>query len=169
VSAVPDHQPPLPGRGGGRGAPAPSSAIAASTSTVTVALSSLKPAVAVKGDTLHLAGSLVGGSSDHGNVIVRLSVADMNVRSDLGTNAGVDSRLIYNRDDQIGALAAGATASWTLSVPVSALSLTSRSVYALDIGAYSGGERIGVVRTYLPYAMDGDSSFRATQMVVLCR
>jgi hypothetical protein len=139
----------------------------ATTSTVTVALTSLSPTVAVKGGTLHLAGALIGGPSAHSDVIIRMAVADMQVRSDLSSDAGMDSRSIYDHDYQIGTLAAGARVPWSMSIPVSALTLTSRSVYALDVVAYSDGERIGIVRTYLPYAMGGDSSFHATQMAVL--
>jgi hypothetical protein len=147
----------------------PGPAAAATTGNVTVALTSLSPAVAVKTGTLHLTGNVVGGTSAHSSVTVRLAVADMQVRSDMDSKAGVGSRQIYNHDDAIGAVAAGATVPWVLTVPVSALSLTSRSVYALDIEAYSAaGQRIGVMRTYLPYAMtSSDTSFHATQMVVL--
>ncbi|MBS2962131.1 hypothetical protein KGA66_03670 [Actinocrinis puniceicyclus] len=146
-------------------APAPSSA--ASANSVTVELSSLSPAVAVKNGTLHLAGTLLGGSSAHSEVAVRLAVAQMQVRSDLTSNAGTGSRLVYGHDDSVGNLAPGASVPWTLTMPISALSLTSRTVYALDIEAYSGDLRIGALRTYLPYEMTGDSSFHATQMVML--
>lgn len=150
--------------------PAPSAAASsdsASSNAVTVALSSLSPAIAVKGSTLRLSGNVIGGSSDHSDVTIRLAVADLQVRSDMGTKAGSGSQLVYGYDDQVGSLSADATAAWSLSVPVSAFSPTSQTIYALDIEAYSDGERLGVVRTYLPYAMAGDSSFRATQMVVL--
>lgn len=148
-------------------APVLSYATSTSASAVTVELSSLSPAVAVKGSTLHLAGNLVAGSSAHSDVVVRLAVAEMQVRSDMSTAAGVYSRIIYGHDDSIGTLASGATVPWSLSMPVSALSLTSQTVYALDVEAYSGDVRIGAVRTYLPYSMSGDSSFHATQMVLL--
>jgi hypothetical protein len=147
---------------------AATSALAATGSgAVTVELGSLSPAIAVKGSTLHLAGKVVGGSSGHGNVTVRLAVADMQVRSDLDTDAGNGARQVYGHDDVVGALASGATADWSLTMPVSALSLTSNSVYALDVEAYAAGQRVGAVRTYLPYAMTGDTGFKATQAVVL--
>lgn len=148
-------------------APAPSHAASASGGGVTVELSSLSPAVAVKSSTLRLAGNLIGGSSAHSNVVVRLAVADMQVRSDMTSTAGVGSRLVYGYDYSAGTLHSGATIPWSLAVPVSDLSLTSQTVYALDVEAYSGDTRIGAVRTYLPYAMTGDSSFHATQMVLL--
>ena len=140
---------------------------AASSNTVTVALTSLSPAVAVKGSTLRLSGKVIGGSSAHDGVTIRLAVANLQVRSDMGSKAGVGSDLVYGYEDDLGGLAANATAPWTLKVPVSALSPTSQSIYALDVEAYSNGERIGVVRTYLPYCMTGDSSFHATQLVIL--
>lgn len=146
-------------------APAPSHA--AGASAITVELSSFSPTVAAKGSTLHLAGNLVGGSSTHTAVVVRLAVAEMQVRSDMANNAGFDSRLIFGHDYVAGTVASGATVPWTLSVPVSALSLTSQTVYAVDVEAYAGDVRVGAVRTYLPYAMNGDSKFHATQMVVL--
>lgn len=150
--------------------PVPSAAAnsnTASSNTVTVAISSLTPAVAVKGSTLKLSGNVTAGSVDHSDVTIRLAVADLQVRSDMGSKAGVGSQLVYGYGDPVGSLSAGSTTQWSLSMPVSALSPISQSIYALDIGAYSDGERIGVVRTYLPYAMVGDSSFHATQMVVL--
>jgi hypothetical protein len=146
--------------------PGPSSA-AASPNAVTVTLHDLTPAVAVKGSTLRLNGSVIGGSAAHDEVTIRLAVADLQVRSDMGSNAGVGSQLVYGYEDQLGPLAANATASWNLKLPVSALSPTSQSIYALDVEAYSDGERVGVVRTYLPYGMTGDSSFHATQLVIL--
>ncbi len=149
------------------GRPASAAAASSGSKAVTVALTSLSPSVAVKGDTLRLSGKVIGGSVDRSDVSIRLAVADMQVRSDMGTKAGVGSRLVYGHDDDVGSLAAGATETWSLTMPVSALSPTSQSIYALDIGAYSDGERIGVMRTYLPYAMTGDSSFHPTQMVVL--
>ena len=148
-------------------APAPSYAASGGANAVTVELSSLSPAIAVKGSTLHLAGNLVGGSAAHTDVVVRLAVAEMQVRSDMASNAGFDSRLIFGHDYTAGTIAANATAPWSLSMPISALSLTSQTVYALDVEAFSGDVRVGAVRTYLPYAMSGDSSFHATQMVVL--
>ncbi|HZP54213.1 DUF6049 family protein [Actinocrinis sp.] len=148
-------------------APAPSYAASGSANAITVELSSLSPAIAVKGSTLHLAGNLVGGSTSRTNVTVRLAVAEMQVRSDMTSNAGVGSRLIFGHDYTAGTIASGATVPWALSMPVSALSLTSQTVYALDVEAYSGDVRIGATRTYLPYAMNGDSSFHATQMVVV--
>lgn len=148
-------------------APAPSYAASGGANAVTVELSSLSPAIAVKGSTLHLAGNLVGGSAAHTDVVVRLAVAEMQVRSDMASNAGFDSRLIFGHDYTAGTIAANATVPWSLSMPISALSLTSQTVYALDVEAFAGDLRIGAVRTYLPYAMNGDSSFHATQMVVL--
>lgn len=146
--------------------PAPSSA-ATNPGAVTVTLDGLTPAVAVKGSTLHLKGSVIGGSAAHDEVTIRLAVAALQVRSDMSSSAGVGSDLVYGYEDELGPLAAKATAPWKLQVPVSAFSPTSRSIYALDIEAYSDGERIGVVRTYLPYGMAGDSSFHATQLVIL--
>ncbi|HEU5429703.1 MAG TPA: DUF6049 family protein [Actinocrinis sp.] len=148
-------------------APAPSYAASGGANAVTVELSALSPAIAVKGSTLHLAGNLVGGTAAHSDVVVRLAVAEMQVRSDMTSNAGLDSRLIFGHDYTAGTIAANATVPWSLSMPISALSLTSQTVYALDIEAFSGDVRVGAVRTYLPYAMNSDSSFRATQMVVL--
>jgi hypothetical protein len=150
------------------GDPGPAAAASTGSGAVTVALTSLSPAVAVKGSTLHLAGNVVGGASAHSNVTIRLAVADIQVRSDMESNPGVGSMPIYDHDDVLGALGARATATWSLTVPVSALGLTSRNVYALDVEAYAAGVRIGAVRTYVPYAMNtGDSSFHATQLVVL--
>lgn len=150
------------------GDPGPAAAASTGSGAVTVALTSLSPAVAVKGSTLHLTGNVVGGAASHSNVTIRLAVADIQVRSDMESNPGVGSTPIYDHDDVIGALAARATAPWSLSVPVTALGLTSRNVYALDVEAYAAGVRIGAVRTYVPYSMEtGDSSFRATQLVVL--
>jgi uncharacterized protein DUF6049 len=146
--------------------PAPSSA-AASPDAVTVALDGLTPAVAVKGSTLHLKGSVIGGSAAHDEVTIRLAVAALQVRSEMSSSAGVGSDLVYGYQDELGPLAAKATAPWKLEVPVSAFSPTNRTIYALDVEAYSDGERIGVVRTYLPYGMTGDSSFHATQLVIL--
>lgn len=146
--------------------PAPSAA-ATSPSAVTVTLNGLSPTVAVKGSTLRLNGKVIGGSAAHDEVTMRLAVANLQVRSDMGSNAGVGSQLVYGYEDELGPLAAKATTSWSLKIPVSALSPTSQSIYALDIEAYSDGERVGVMRTYLPYGMTGDSSFHATQLVIL--
>ncbi len=149
--------------------PAPASAASGGTA-VTVSLASMSPSIAVKGDTLRLSGKVAGSSAAHDDVIIRLAVADMRVRSDMGTKSGVDSQTVFGHEDDLGPLSPNATAPWSLSMPISALSLNSGTVYALDIEAISGatGDRLGSVRTYLPYAVTAnDSSFHATQMVVL--
>lgn len=146
--------------------PAPSAA-ATGSNAVTVALTQLSPAVAVRGDTLRLDGTVTGGSAAHSDVIIRLAVADLQVRSDMSTNAGVGSQFVYGYDYTVGSLAPGATASWHLKVPVAEFASASQTIYGLDIVADSDGARIGVMRTYLPYDITSDSSFRATQMVVL--
>ncbi|MGH3416259.1 MAG: hypothetical protein ACRDSS_07320, partial [Actinocrinis sp.] len=93
--------------------PAPASAASSGGSTVTVALGSMSPSVAVKGDTLRLAGKVIGGSSQHNDVIVRLAVADMQVRSDMGTKSGVNAQPVYGHGDDLGPLASNATAPWS--------------------------------------------------------
>jgi hypothetical protein len=145
------------------------SARAATQDPVSVRLAAMSPSVAKPGDTLQLSGSLVAPSgSSFSGVSVRLGVADLSLRSDMADAAGSDSNPVYNHSDTVGALAAGATVPWSLSVPVAALGLSSvHSVYAIDIEAWSNSGEIGVTRTYLPYDMSGDTSFQPTKMVLL--
>jgi hypothetical protein len=140
---------------------------AAAGGSVTVGLSSLSPTVAAHGDTVKLKGSLVGSSAAHAGVTVRLAVAEMVGRSAMANNAGSHSQLVYGYQDSVGDVAAGATVPWSLSVPVSAMDLNGRGVYALDVEAYSDDARIGALRTYLPYDMSSDSSLKPTQMVLV--
>ena len=149
--------------------PASPARAATAQDPVSVRLAAMSPSVAKPGDTLQLSGSLVApaGSSFSG-VYVRLGVADLSVRSDMGNTAGSDSSPVYNHSATVGSLAAGATASWSLSMPVAALGLASEhSVYGIDVEAWSSGGEIGVTRTYLPYDMADDSSFKPTQLVLL--
>lgn len=144
------------------------SAHAASGGTLTVGLSSLSPAVAAHGDTVKLKGNLVGSASGaRSGVVVRLAVAEMAGRSAMANTAGSHSQLVYGYQDSVGEVAAGSTVAWSLSVPVSAMSLNGRGVYALDVEAFSNDERVGALRTYLPYDMASDSSLKPTQMVLV--
>jgi len=143
-------------------------AYAASGGAVTVGLSSLSPAVAVHGDTVKLKGNLVGSASAaRAAVVVRLAVVEMAGRSAMANSAGAHSQLVFGYQDPVGDVAAGATVPWNLSVPVSAMNLNGRGVYALDVEAFSNDTRVGALRTYLPYDMNSDSSLKPTQMVLV--
>lgn len=143
-------------------------AAAAASAPITIGLTALAPSTAVKSDTLRLSGSLNAGSgAERTDVVVRLAVADMAVRSDLASSAGSASRVVFGHDDLIGSVSAKTTTPWSLTVPISDLALPGRGVYALDVEAWSPNGRISSLRTYLPYEMSGDSSFTPTQLVLL--
>ncbi|HEV3171464.1 MAG TPA: DUF6049 family protein [Actinocrinis sp.] len=141
---------------------------AASGGTVAVGLSSMSPAIAVRGDTLKLQGDLVGSAGvSHPAVTVRLAVAELIGRSEMANTAGSHSQLVFGHQDDVGNVTVGATVPWSLSVPIADMGLNGRGVYALDVEAYSEGVRIGALRTYLPYEMNSDTSLKPTQMVLV--
>jgi Family of unknown function (DUF6049) len=141
---------------------------AASGSTLAVGLTSMSPAIAVRGDTLKLQGDLAGSpGASHPAVIVRLAVAELVGRSEMASAAGSHSQLVFGYQDDVGNVAAGGTVPWSLSIPVADLGLNGRGVYALDVEAYSEGVRVGALRTYLPYQMSSDTSLKPTQMVLV--
>ena len=67
------------------------------------------------------------GHAAHDEVTIQLAVAALQVRSEMSSSAGVGSELVYGYQDELGPLAAKATAPWKLQVPVSAFSPTNRS------------------------------------------
>ena len=141
----------------------------AATSQVAIGLSSLTPSFAVNGSTVKLSGKVVvpAHGSGYGGVQVELKIAPLQVRSDMTAGPGSDDQWIYGHTDQLGRLAAGATGTWSFSATPGQLGLTESGVYALDVIAVSGGNRIGALRTYLPYEVGGSGSGLIPTHVVL--
>lgn len=129
----------------------------AATSQVLIGLSSLSPSYATSGNTVKLAGTVAAAAhgANFSGVQIELKVAPLGVRSEMTAGPGSDDQWIYGHTDQLGPVAAGATAAWSFSATTEQLGLDESGVYALDIIAVSNGSRIGALRTYLPYEVGG--------------
>ncbi len=115
--------------------PTPSSA----PNRVTITLVSLEPKAVQPHDTIVLEGSVTnisGGPLTSVSVAARASTSRITTRYDLAHDSDPNVVLgttVSSTRHSIGSLAAGQTASWTISVPVDRLNLPSS---AADFGAY---------------------------------
>jgi Family of unknown function (DUF6049) len=142
----------------------------AATSQITVGLTSLSPSFAVSDSTVHLTGDVTvpAHSAGYTGIQIELKIAPLSVRSEMTAGPGSDDQWIYGHTDQLSQVAAGTSADWSFSAAPDQLGLTSPGVYALDVIAVSDGDRIGALRTYLPYEVGGSSStLKPTHMVLL--
>ena len=135
---------------------------AAAAQAVTVALSGMTPTVATSSSQeLTLTGQLtVPSGESHDDVIVQLAYTEVQFRSDMSQGPGNDTPL-YNVQNHLGDLTSG-TYTWKLTTSLAALSASPNNVYALDVQAFSGGEPLGALRTYLPYEIGGGGDTPAT-------
>ena len=142
---------------------------ASAASDVTVGLTTMSPTVATSSTAeLNLAGKLaIPSGSSHDDVIVQLAYAQVDVRSEMGNgpDSGNDEEL-NSVQDTLGSLSAGSY-GWKLQTPISAMNLTAGYVYALDVQAWSDGEFLGALRTYLPYEIGSGPAVGSTQLTVL--
>jgi Family of unknown function (DUF6049) len=142
----------------------------AASSSITVGLSALSPTFAVSGDTVRLSGKVLSaaGGSSYRDVQVELKVARLQYRSEMSAGPGSDDQEVFGHVDQLGPLAAGASAPWSFTASTENLGLSGQGVYALDVVVLSNGSKIGALRTYLPYNVGGSSSsLTPTQLVLL--
>jgi hypothetical protein len=151
--------------------------------TATVAVNSLTPRIPTKDDTVTVAGTLVN------NAKVTITKAHMGLRVGPGgplpsrsamKSAAARSGYVSAEDgDEIADhtvtlpdIPAGGIASFSVKVPVSALSLGSTGVYQLGV-ALEGWTSVepwehvlGIKRTFLPWYADGESA-KPTQLTYL--
>jgi hypothetical protein len=135
---------------------------------VTVSLSTMTPPVATSSSQeLTMTGNVtIPSGSTHTDVIVQLAYAAVKHRSEMtDTPNDTNDQPLYSVQDQLGTLSSGSHA-WSLKTSVGAMGLTPGTVYALDVQIYSGGEPIGVMRTYLPYEI-ASASAATTKLTVL--
>lgn len=115
--------------------PTPSSA----PNRVTITLVSLEPKAVQPHDTIVLEGTVTnisGGTLTNVSVAARASTGRITTRYDLAHDSDPNVVLgttVSNTRHSIGSLAAGQTATWTISVPADRLNLPSS---AADFGAY---------------------------------
>jgi hypothetical protein len=133
-------------------------AVASSRSPASVVINSVSPQVASPGSTVTVSGTVTNTShaalSDV-SVVLRSSASSLATRSDLADYA--EGKL--DADTAVGepvtvtaSLAPGGTASWKLSLSVSAIGINQFGVYPLGVQADDGaGSVIGVEHTFLPY------------------
>jgi hypothetical protein len=137
---------------------------------VSVALSAMSPTVASSSSaTLELSGQLtVPSGQEHQDVIVQLAYAPVQYRSNMGQGPeSGDEQQVTDVQDTLDTISAGNHA-WKLSTPLSHLGLSPNTVYALDVQAWSDGELLGALRTYLPYEIGtAGMSLAGTQLTVL--
>ncbi|HTJ67224.1 MAG TPA: DUF6049 family protein [Actinospica sp.] len=142
---------------------------ASASEGVAVSLTTMTPAVATSSSQqLSLAGDVtVPSGSSHTDVIVQLGYEAVGYRSQMGDGPQDSDQELYSVQDRLGTLSSGSHA-WSLQTPISALGLSAGTVYALDVRAYSGGNEIGSMRTYLPYKIgSGGSTVAPTHLTVL--
>lgn len=142
---------------------------AAAAEQVGIGLGKMSPQVATSSsDTIDLSGNLtVPSGQSHQDVIVQLAYTAIGPRSAMSQAPGTgDEQQLNYRQDTLGTISAGSH-PWSLQIPVSDLAPTPDTVYALDVEAWSDGELLGAMRTYLPYEVGADNSVAATSLTVL--
>jgi hypothetical protein len=143
---------------------------AAAAQEVTVSLGQISPAVATSPSTpLSLSGRLtVPSGQSHQDVIVQLGYTAIQDRSDMNETPedSPEENQLDNVQDYLGEVSAG-THSWSLRTTVGALDPMPDTVYALDAVAWSDGEFLGAMRTYLPYEIGSGISLASTQVTAL--
>ena len=137
---------------------------------VAVGLTSMTPTVATSSSQeLSLAGNLtIPSGTEHSDVIVQLGFEAVRYRSEMTGGADPGNDTEFNAvQDQLGTLSAGSH-PWALKTPLAAMGLSAGTVYAIDVQAWSNGEYLGALRTFLPYKIgSGSVSVSATQLTVL--
>ncbi|MDI5961913.1 DUF6049 family protein [Streptomyces sp. SL13] len=149
-------------------APAPASASPSGSSAATVAIDSMTPAVAGKGGTLKITGTVTNDSSETitgGHVGVHVAPdGPLGSRSDIGTTPATGNFNDYTDGAEVPGHTAGlpsiaphVSRPFTLDMPVKSLGLTATGVYALGVSASGStkaadfGHVVGIDRTYLPW------------------
>ncbi len=129
-----------------------------SRSPASVVINSVSPQVARPGSTVTVSGTVTNTShaalSDV-SVVLRSSASPLATRSDLASYAQgeLDADTVVGDPAAVTAsLTPGATASWKLSLSVTAIGISQFGVYPLAVQADDGaGAAIGVEHTFLPY------------------
>jgi Family of unknown function (DUF6049) len=137
---------------------------------VTVSLSTMTPTNATSSSgKLTLTGKVnIPSGQSHDDVIMQLAYAPVNYTSQLGDGPSDTDEQLYSVQDDLQTLSSGSH-PWTLQTSISAMGLAPGYVYALDVEAYSGGDPLGGLRTYLPYKIGGDGGHAvgSTKLAVL--
>ena len=133
-------------------------ATASSRSPVTVVINSVSPQVARPGSTVTVSGTVTNTSHSPlpgASVVLRSSASSLATRNDLASYARgtLDADTAVGEPAEVtGSLAPGATASWKLSLSMSAIGISQFGVYPLAVQADDGaGAAVGVERTFLPF------------------
>jgi hypothetical protein len=123
-----------------------------------VVINSVSPQVARPGSTVTVSGTVTNTSHSalpEISVVLRSSASSLATRSDLASYARgtLDADTVVGHQATVTAsLAPGATASWRLSLSVSAIGISQFGVYPLAVQADDGtGAAVDVERTFLPY------------------
>jgi hypothetical protein len=133
-------------------------ATASSRPPASVVINSVSPQVARPGSTVTVSGTVTNTSHstlDGVSVVLRSSASSLATRSDLASYA----RGSLDADTAVGdpvtvtaSLVPGATASWKLTLSVTAIGISQFGVYPLAVQADDGaGTEVGAERTFLPY------------------
>ena len=129
-----------------------------SRSPASVVINSVSPQVARPGSTVTVSGTVTNTSHSalpEISVVLRSSASSLATRSDLASYARgtLDADTVVGHQATVTAsLAPGATASWRLSLSVSAIGISQFGVYPLAVQADDGtGAAVGAERTFLPY------------------
>ena len=133
-------------------------AAASSQSPVTVVINSVSPQVARPGSTVTVSGTVTNTSHSAlpgASVVLRSSASSLATRNDLASYARgtLDADTAVGDPAKVtGSLAPGTTASWKLSLSMSAIGISRFGVYPLAVQADDGaGAAVGVERTFLPF------------------
>lgn len=136
---------------------------------VGVSLNAMSPTIATSDTgTLTMQGELsVPSGQQHQDVIVQLAYAEVPYRSDMAEGPEtLHEHQLTGVQDILGNIGSGNT-GWKVSTPLSKLGLSPDHVYAIDVEAWTDGELLGSLRTYLPYEIGSGQSLAATQLSVL--
>ncbi len=133
-------------------------ATVSSRSPASVVISSVSPQVARPGSTVTVSGTVTNTSHSALpaiSVVLRSSASALTSRSDLASYARgtLDADTVVGDPATVSAsLAPGATASWKLSLSVTAIGISQFGVYPLAVQADDGtGTAVGIEHTFLPY------------------
>ena len=122
--------------------------------------------------TVRISGRLTGGNQplDEVSVRLRFSSSAFSSRSAMDVYAaGAQSPLFDTRPlgstsvSVAGHLRPGESRSFTVSVPVGELNIEKFGTYPIAVEALSGGQRVALQRTFLPY-VPGDSRIKPTRI-----
>ncbi|WP_234347883.1 DUF6049 family protein [Streptomyces specialis] len=164
-------------------AAAPAAEAATGDRTATVSITDLEPAVPGEDDTLSIRGTITneGDSPIVGSSVAARQAVPLRSRAAIdaavdrtGFDLGADGQIVRGHGQDIGTIQPGMSATFSLTVPVSALALGESGVYQLGVGltgrteAESWGDQVlGLGRTVLPWQPDAGVDAPQTRLTVL--